>query len=73
MMYRAPDGKTFSSYTAFCDYMSMLASFHGDLKTAEYYKKEKVKMIEKQKKSFPWFVAFIILGVIGAIISSIGN
>lgn len=73
MMYRAPDGKKFSSYTAFCDYMSMLASFHGDFKAAEYYKKEKVKMIEKQKRLFPWFVAFIILGVIGAIISSIGN
>lgn len=70
-MYRAPDGKTFSSYTSFCDYMSMLASMHGDKGTAEYYKRERQKMIEKQEKSLPWFIAFIILGIIGSIVSAI--
>lgn len=70
MIYRAPDGTTFSRYTAFCDHMSYLARLAGDEKTAEYYQQEKKKMIEKQERGFPIFAIFIIAGMLFLLIST---
>lgn len=43
MFYTAPDGETFRSYTALCDYMYHKAIRMGDMKSALYYKEEKQK------------------------------
>ena len=64
MMYRCPDGATFSSYQAMCDHMVFLCTRQGDLEMAEYYRKEKEKMNRKQEKGFPIFAVIIIGGFI---------
>ncbi len=68
MMYRCPDGKVFSSHSAFCDHMVMLSLRCGDMESAKYYTEEKEKMIKRQEKHFPFFAAIMILGIIGIII-----
>lgn len=60
MMYRAPDGRTFSSYTSFCDYMALLSRMNGDNETAEYYKRQKEKSVEKQERAKPWGIALLV-------------
>lgn len=71
MIYRCPDGATFSSYQAMCDHMVSLCNRQGNYEMAEYYRKEKEKMNRKQEKGFPIFAILFILGLIGVIIMAI--
>lgn len=64
MIYRCPDGATFSSYQAMCDHMAFLCARQGNLEMAEYYRKEKEKMNRKQERGFPIFAALFIGGFI---------
>lgn len=72
MFYTAPDGQTFHSYTALCDYMYHKAMRIGDMQTALYYKQEKQKMIKRQEKTFPFFLIFIALGGICLLLTWLG-
>lgn len=71
MMYRCPDGATFSSYQAMCDHMISLCNRQGNYEMAEYYRKEKEKMNRRQEKGFPIFAIFLIVGFLCAIILSV--
>ncbi len=73
MMYRCPDGTTFSSYQAMCDHMIYLCTRQGNLEMADYYRKEKEKMNHRQEKGFPVFAVLFIIGFIFVIIMAISG
>ena len=73
MMYRCPDGATFSSYQAMCDHMIFLCQRQGNYEMADYYRKEKEKMNKRQERGFPIFAIFVILGFIGIIIAAVSG
>ena len=70
MFYQCPDGATFHSYQEMCDHMIHLALKQGDYNMANYYQNEKIKMKRRQERSFPFFIAFIIIGIISIIIAA---
>lgn len=72
MFYTAPDGKTFRSYTALCDYMYNKAIQAGDIKSALYYKEEKQKMQDRQERTFPFFLILIAFGGICLLLNLLG-
>ena len=72
MCYTAPDGESCRSYTALCDYMYHKAIRMGDMKSALYYKEEKQKMINRQERTFPFFLIFIALGGICLLLDLLG-
>ena len=73
MIYRCPDGETFTSYQAMCDHMIFLCMRQGDYEKADYYRKEKEKMNKRQEKGFPIFAIIFILGFIVMLIATIGG
>ena len=46
MMYKTSDGMTFSSYTTMCDH---LVAVNHEPEVKEYYRKEKEKMLKRQR------------------------
>ena len=73
MFYECPDGTTFHSHQEMCDHMIQLALKKGDYNMANYYQNEKVKMKRKQERNFPFFVAFIILGILSLVIAALSG
>lgn len=60
MIYRSSDGRTFSSYQAFCDHQAFLC------KTADerrYWKEEKEKMNKRQKSPLARIFLFFMLPI----------
>ena len=60
MMYRTSDGKTFSSYTAMCDY---LISSNSDPEVKAFYRKENENLRRRQRSWYGRLLAFMILPV----------
>ncbi len=63
MMYFSPDGRTFSSYTGYCDHIAYLSFSVGDLKSHRYWKEEKEKMLKKQRSIGARIFLFFLLPV----------
>lgn len=70
MMYKTSDGMTFTSYTAMCDH---LLSVNQDPKVKEYYRKEKEKMLKRQRSIGSRLMLFCLLPVTLPICTLIGH
>ena len=69
-MYKTSDGMTFTSYTSMCDHMIAISR---DPKVKEYYRREKEKMIKKQRSLGSRIMLFCMLPVTLPICTLLGH
>lgn len=70
MMYTTTDGMTFSSYTAMCDH---LIAVNSDPEVKAFYRKEKEKMLRRQRSLGSRIMLFFLLPVTLPICTLIGH
>lgn len=70
MMYRTSDGMTFTSYTSMCDHMIAISR---DPEMKEYYRREKEKMIKRQRSLGSRIMLFCMLPVTLPICTLLGH
>lgn len=70
MMYKTSDGMTFTSYTAMCDH---LISVNHNPEVKEYYRREKEKMLKRQRSIGSRIMLFFMLPVTLPICTLIGH
>lgn len=70
MKYKTNNGMTFFSYTAMCDY---LISVNHDPEVKEHYRREKEKILRRQRSIGSRIMLFIMLPVTLPICTLIGH